>query len=71
MPIYEYSCRDCRSVFEVLVRAANERVACPSCNSEKVSKLFSTFAVSSSSGSSVSSGSSCSTCGGGNCSTCR
>jgi putative FmdB family regulatory protein len=71
MPIYEFSCKECSSVFEVLVRSQNEKVSCPSCNGTEVSKLFSTFAVASREGSMATGGTSCSTCSGGNCSTCH
>jgi len=44
MPIYEYVCEACRHPFEELVRG-DERVRCPSCDSERVEKRFSTFAT--------------------------
>jgi putative FmdB family regulatory protein len=76
MPLYEYSCQECRSVFEVLIRSCKDRseedrVACPSCTSRNVTKLFSTFSVSSRGVSPSTGQSSCSTCTGGNCSTCH
>jgi putative FmdB family regulatory protein len=44
MPIFEYECKGCGSSFELLVRS-DTRVACPSCNSEKVLKKLSLFAA--------------------------
>lgn len=45
MPIFEFRCKSCDSQFERLVRSTDEgTVACPSCESEQVSRLFSTFA---------------------------
>jgi putative FmdB family regulatory protein len=46
MPIYEYRCRECAHVFEVLVRAGIE-VACPRCGSLSTDKLISVPFVSS------------------------
>jgi len=47
MPIYEYKCRECDLVFEVLKRSTTaEETAerCPGCGSEETEKLFSSFA---------------------------
>lgn len=46
MPIYEYACPTCHNRFELLqsLGAGGENLACPSCGSEPVKKLFSTFA---------------------------
>lgn len=43
MPLYDFSCRDCREPFEKLVRNESEiaTVACPKCSSSKVEKLIS------------------------------
>ena len=45
MPIYEFLCKDCRSVFEQLCFSLSDRegVRCPRCGSRNVSKLLSTF----------------------------
>lgn len=48
MPIYEYKCEDCETVFEKLQRK-DERVICPSCSGTSSKKLFSVFAKGSSS----------------------
>jgi putative FmdB family regulatory protein len=40
MPLYEYSCRECESQFELLVRGS-ETPQCPACASDKLEKLLS------------------------------
>lgn len=40
MPIYEYVCNECTQEFEVLVRGS-EQAMCPSCDSQKLTKLMS------------------------------
>ena len=40
MPLYEYTCRDCSSEFELLVRGS-EQPRCPECESSKLEKLLS------------------------------
>jgi putative FmdB family regulatory protein len=51
MPIYEYACRGCGHRFERLVRRSSDpveqRVTCPSCQSDDLEQLLSLFAVSS------------------------
>ena len=63
MPLYEYRCRDCRTLFEQYVRSFSETVACPRCRSGEVEKQLSTFALA---GSSAGSGGGCG-CGRGGC----
>jgi putative FmdB family regulatory protein len=48
MPIFEYSCSDCGSGFEIMhvSSASYDNISCPSCNGSNVGKKFSTFAVS-------------------------
>ena len=46
MPIYEFECKDCGEIFELLVRGS-QSAACPACQSEKLEQQISTFAVSS------------------------
>ena len=45
MPIYEYRCSECEQVFEAIVQGS-QKPGCPGCGSQKLNKLFSTFAVS-------------------------
>ena len=40
MPIFDYQCSACDARFETLVRS-DTKVACPSCESTKVTKLLS------------------------------
>ena len=40
MPLYEYTCHDCDSQFELLVRGS-ELPHCPECDSEQLEKLLS------------------------------
>ncbi len=46
MPIYDYACRACGNQFELIVLKATV-VACPSCQSQDLEQLISSFAVSS------------------------
>ncbi|MGO9269282.1 MAG: FmdB family zinc ribbon protein [Terriglobia bacterium] len=46
MPIFEYKCRDCGTTFERIVYSSSDRVACKSCDGERVDKQLSVFAVS-------------------------
>ncbi len=46
MPVYEYRCSDCSHTFEKLIRTSGQKPgACPSCGREEVTRVFSTFAV--------------------------
>jgi putative FmdB family regulatory protein len=46
MPIFEYTCEDCGTAFEKLVRrAGQDAVACPSCGQDHVKQELSTFAA--------------------------
>jgi putative FmdB family regulatory protein len=47
MPIFEYSCDDCGSKFEKLVRRVAEidSVACPACGQNHLTTEYSTFAA--------------------------
>lgn len=39
MPIYDFKCRDCGRISEVLLRATDKIVCCPSCGSENMERL--------------------------------
>ncbi|MBP9021132.1 MAG: zinc ribbon domain-containing protein [Syntrophobacterales bacterium] len=45
MPIYEFKCKNCGRVFEVLFRTRQEqlKVLCPDCRSEKAERVMSVF----------------------------
>jgi len=47
MPLYEYKCRDCGTVFEELVgkTVPDSMPLCPKCGSDNCERLFSTFAA--------------------------
>jgi putative FmdB family regulatory protein len=47
MPIFEYSCDDCGTKFEKLVRGSGEAdaVRCPSCGEHHLTTQYSTFAA--------------------------
>jgi putative FmdB family regulatory protein len=46
MPIFEYQCRQCSKQFELLVMKWT-KVECPSCQSQDLEQLLSTFGMSS------------------------
>jgi putative FmdB family regulatory protein len=41
MPIYEYKCKDCGQISELLVMNKDEVISCGSCNSLNLEKLMS------------------------------
>ncbi len=47
MPLFEYVCGECGSKFEKIVRNHTTSVECVSCNSVKVERQLSVFAVAS------------------------
>jgi len=67
MPLFEYQCITCGTVFEHFVRstAKQEEIICPKCAGSEVNKKFSTFGMKGAAGSgAVSSGDACATGGG-------
>lgn len=50
MPLYEYKCEECGSLFEKLVSHAESEIVCVQCQSKRVRKQFSVFAASVSQG---------------------
>ncbi|HEB29933.1 MAG TPA: zinc ribbon domain-containing protein [Spirochaetes bacterium] len=70
MPIFEYSCKECKNIFELFVRSTSESISCPECHGEEVAKLFSTFAHRSTGSTAASSGAGCGTCSSRNCASC-
>jgi putative FmdB family regulatory protein len=45
MPLFEFRCRDCGTTFEKIVPSSTTPVSCKQCESPKVDKLLSVFAV--------------------------
>jgi putative FmdB family regulatory protein len=45
MPLFEFKCRECGTSFEKIVPSSTTKVACKKCESPKVDKLLSVFAV--------------------------
>ena len=45
MPLFEFKCRDCGTVFEKIVPSSTTEVSCKKCASPQVEKLLSVFAV--------------------------
>ena len=41
MPIYDFKCRECGRVSEVLIRDVSKTVRCPGCRSENMERLVS------------------------------
>jgi putative FmdB family regulatory protein len=41
MPLYEYTCDQCDSEFELLFRSASDQPACPTCGGTQVAKRLS------------------------------
>ncbi|HSW38904.1 MAG TPA: FmdB family zinc ribbon protein [Acidobacteriota bacterium] len=75
MPIYEYSCKKCASVFEKLVygSSSEQAIPCLYCQSTDTEQLFSCFNGVSrgSDGSTHSMSSGCSSCHASSCSSCK
>ena len=46
MALFEYKCKDCDSISEILVFSSDETPECKQCGSNDMEKLLSTFAVS-------------------------
>ena len=44
MPLYEYTCNDCKKDSELLV-SSSTKVVCPSCKSTNMEKKLSTFSA--------------------------
>lgn len=41
MPLYEYECKSCDNVVEVLVRSQNEKAECPNCGDQELERVLS------------------------------
>jgi putative FmdB family regulatory protein len=72
MPIYEFLCRSCGTLFERLVSLNGVHgVSCSECGSADVEKKPSTFGIGGGGGRIKAASSSCSSCSSHSCSTCR
>lgn len=71
MPIYEYTCQECDTRFEVIrtMKDADADLACENCQSHAVKRSLSLFNASSE-GRSITSHQGCQQCSGGSCSSC-
>lgn len=72
MPIYEYTCADCGSKFEVvrLIKDADSPIPCKQCESTHTARIISIF-FAQSGGKVVAGGSGgCAGCSGGSCASC-
>ena len=47
MPLYDYECRGCHLVFEVLIRPGSGTLECPECHSQDLERQLSTFMMTS------------------------
>jgi putative FmdB family regulatory protein len=45
MPIYEYRCNQCEREFEKYVQSAQAAVACPGCQSARITRRLSGFGM--------------------------
>lgn len=63
MPLFEYICRDCDTAFEKIVKSHLTPVRCSSCDSSKVEKQLSVFAVGGPAAESAAADGSCGRCG--------
>ena len=72
MPIYEYECRDCGHVFELIrpMCDADKAITCDKCNSVRTTRQLSLFNASSGGKALTGGDSGCGSCGGGHCSSC-
>ncbi len=41
MPLYEYTCEKCNNEFELLIRSASDKPACPECDATNVTRRLS------------------------------
>ncbi len=65
MPLFEYSCMQCKKRFELLVTGKEHKASCPYCSSKEVKKLMSKFSAPG-----VDSNSICTGCPSADCSSC-
>ncbi|HNY13484.1 MAG TPA: zinc ribbon domain-containing protein [Candidatus Wallbacteria bacterium] len=73
MPIFEFKCSKCGTVFEKIQMKRDPNPACASCGSEKTDKMVSIFGFTGGEGakSSASTDHSCGSCSSHNCGSCH
>lgn len=73
MPIYEYQCADCHTIFDKIrpIISADHPIECESCQSVNTKRILSTFFTCNSGVMNSKSNFSCESCSGRNCSTCH
>ena len=66
MPIYEYTCKNCQTKFDKLVKSMSSAngIDCPKCGSKQTARSMSVFSVGSESAKSSSPAPICGRCGG-------
>ena len=72
MPLYEYLCRDCESIFDELrpISVADSPIKCPACGGSATTRKLSLFAAHSE-GKALAGSGGCQNCSSGACSQCR
>lgn len=72
MPIYEYRCKQCGSVFDAIrpMSAADDVIACENCNSKDTTRMLSKCVAHNQAGSLSGQSHACGGCSGGSCSGC-
>ena len=74
MPLYEYRCLDCESMFDALraMSAADAPITCPQCGTENTCRAISLFAAIGGDGVIAGNGGACGSCTpSGSCAGCR
>lgn len=72
MPLYEYECLDCGSMFDSLryIKDADSPITCQKCDSLHTKRLLSLF-FAQSGGKNIAGTSTCAGCAGGSCGSCN
>jgi len=48
LPIYEYYCSECNTIYQFLVRSERKEIKCPRCGNDNLERVMSQFSTSSS-----------------------
>ena len=73
MPLYEYKCLDCETLFDALrgMSEADDPITCPQCGGEETQRVISLFSAVGDQGIIAGEGSSCASCSpSASCATC-